>query len=97
MYERYVLVHPDMGVFVGCALGLAFWSKLDCVGQSHVPVCRTEQEAAELRAELNQNDASIHKVTSFDTDCISFLELESQGYTAYILPTWREEHEKYKV
>lgn len=30
---RFVLVHPEMGVYLGTCLGLGFWSKLDPVGQ----------------------------------------------------------------
>jgi hypothetical protein len=30
---RFVIVHPEMGVYLGSAIGLGFWSKLDPVGQ----------------------------------------------------------------
>lgn len=30
---RFVLVHPEMGIYLGAAPGLGFWSKLDPVGQ----------------------------------------------------------------
>lgn len=30
---RYLLTHPEMGTYIGNALGLGFWSKLDPVGQ----------------------------------------------------------------
>jgi len=29
-----VIVHPEMGVYLGSCLGLGFWSKLDPVGQA---------------------------------------------------------------
>ena len=38
MYDRYILVHPEDGVFLGFAFGLAFFSKLDAVGQVAAPV-----------------------------------------------------------
>lgn len=28
-----VIVHPDLGVYLGSCLGLGFWSKMDPVGQ----------------------------------------------------------------
>jgi len=31
---RFVLTHPEMGVYLGSGLGLGFWSKLDPCGQS---------------------------------------------------------------
>lgn len=30
---RFVVVHPEMGVYLGSAMGMGFWSKLDPVGQ----------------------------------------------------------------
>lgn len=32
---RFVIVHPEMGIYLGSAIGLGFWSKLDPVGQTH--------------------------------------------------------------
>lgn len=31
--SRYVLYSPTIGVFLGEAMGLGFWSGLDCAGQ----------------------------------------------------------------
>ncbi len=31
--KRYVLTHPQMGIYLGSAMGLGFWSKWDTVGQ----------------------------------------------------------------
>jgi hypothetical protein len=30
---RFVVVHPEMGIYLGSAMGLGFWSKMDPVGQ----------------------------------------------------------------
>lgn len=30
---RYVITHPEMGVYLGNAMGMGFWTKLDSVGQ----------------------------------------------------------------
>lgn len=29
----FVLTHPQMGIYLGCCMGLGFWSKLDPGGQ----------------------------------------------------------------
>lgn len=45
-----VICHPEMGVFLGLGLGLAFWSKLDPVGQDHAPAFDNEAQAEEFMA-----------------------------------------------
>lgn len=42
---RYLLHHPEMGVYLGAALGLGFWSKLDSVGQDSAVVFDTVEQA----------------------------------------------------
>jgi hypothetical protein len=42
---NYVIVHDEYGIFVGCALGLAFWSKMDSAGQPCVCTFATEDDA----------------------------------------------------
>lgn len=43
--ERVVITHPERGVYVGNAMGLGFWSRLDPAGQSSVVTFETEQDA----------------------------------------------------
>jgi hypothetical protein len=43
--HSFVICHPEMGVFLGVCLGLAFWSKLDSVGQDHAPAFDSEAQA----------------------------------------------------
>jgi len=45
-----VVVHPEHGIFLGTALGLAFWSRLDPVGQPAAPTFASESEAREMLA-----------------------------------------------
>lgn len=33
MAQRVILHHKEMGIYLGSALGLGFWSKLDSAGQ----------------------------------------------------------------
>lgn len=42
----FVIVHPELGVYLGCCLGLGFWSKLDPVGQSAAVVFDSPEQAA---------------------------------------------------
>ncbi len=42
---RFVIVHPEMGVYLGSALGLGFWSKWDAVGQPAAVTFASRAEA----------------------------------------------------
>lgn len=42
-----LIVHPELGVYIGSAMGMGFWSKLDPVGQ---PVAVTFPSEADARA-----------------------------------------------
>jgi hypothetical protein len=43
--QKFVITHPEMGIYVGNAMGMGFWSNLDAVGQDSVPVFDTAEEA----------------------------------------------------
>lgn len=45
MTNGVVIVHPDWGIFLGVAMGLAFWSNMDCAGQTCAPIIPDEAEA----------------------------------------------------
>jgi len=42
---RYVIVHPEMGVYLGSCLGMGFWSCLDCVGQDRACTAESIEDA----------------------------------------------------
>lgn len=44
---RYLLVHPEMGIYLGNCMGLGFWTKLDPAGQADAITFATESEARE--------------------------------------------------
>jgi hypothetical protein len=44
LYRGYIATHPEAGLFIGCALGLAFWSKLEDGGQRHAPIFESIDE-----------------------------------------------------
>lgn len=52
MYKNVAVAHPEYGIFVGVALGLAFWSKFDAVGQNSVAVFETVDQAKELLSKI---------------------------------------------
>lgn len=42
-----VIVHPEMGIYLGLCFGLGFWSKLDPVGQTSAVCFDDEPQARE--------------------------------------------------
>lgn len=45
---RYLLTHPQYGVFLGVMLGFGFWSGEDPCGQDHAVTFESEVEAQEM-------------------------------------------------
>lgn len=45
---RRAVYHPEMGVFLGEAMGMGFWSKLDAVGQTEAVVFETVGKARDF-------------------------------------------------
>lgn len=45
MFARVIIVHPEMGVYLGSCMGFGFWSKLDPVGQTHAVAFADVNEA----------------------------------------------------
>ena len=53
MDERVVIVHEEMGVFVGAHMGMAYWSMLETAGQA---ACATFDDEADARNFVSQWD-----------------------------------------
>lgn len=47
MSFRYVITHPDMGIYLGNCMGLGFWSKLDAAGQDRAVTFASIDAAAQ--------------------------------------------------
>jgi len=45
MHRRFVITHPETGIYLGNFLGLAFWSMLDCAGQDMAATFETATQA----------------------------------------------------
>ena len=46
----FVITHPEMGIYLGSAMGMAFWSKLDPVGQPAACTFESQDEAEAFMA-----------------------------------------------
>lgn len=64
-YVRYIVSHPEMGLFVGVAMGFGFWSKLDPAGQRQVPAF----ESVEQCSSIMENMMGMH-TTGFKYHCV---------------------------
>lgn len=42
---KYLITHKEYGVYLGMALGLGFWSRLDPVGQTSAPLFPSSEAA----------------------------------------------------
>ena len=94
---RSIIVHPDMGVFLGCVLGLAFFSKLgDAGGQYKAPVFDSEEDAETFVKQFFRGegwDASTFAAFSlpsgygYDFDSIDPLLMQRAGVPAEMLTT----------
>lgn len=68
LMPRYILNHPELGVFVGECLGLVFWSQLDAVGQSEVVTFPDESSARYELKMMYPTDSSAAEVIKVETD-----------------------------
>ena len=57
-----VLVHPDWGIYLGGALGLAFWSKIDPVGQDAACAFPDAEQAQRFVSECGWDMQPIYTV-----------------------------------
>ena len=84
---RVVIYHEEMGIYLGSALGMGWWSKLDPVGQPSAPTF-----SSEMAAKVYMHGWDDHSMIK---DC-SFIEVETnkEGYAemeacvAVGLPAW---------
>lgn len=88
--ERIVIVHPDVGIYIGSALGLGFFTGLDCGGQDKVCTFPSEHEAREFISGWSDNNNpdmySFHKVAPIQGTYVGYEELASAGLAREALP-----------
>lgn len=69
-YQRYVITHPDQGIYLGCFMGLGFWSKLDAAGQDSAATFESIEQAKEHISSWDMNN---------DTDQYMFIQVTSSS------------------
>jgi hypothetical protein len=83
---RYILHHPEMGIYLGSCMGMGFWSKLDPVGQSEAATFDNPEQIKEFMATW-ENKVTGCEITPIETDCrdayVTIAEIEAIG-----LPGW---------
>lgn len=86
---KVVIVHPEWGLFVGVSMGLAFWSNLDCAGQTCVPVMPDEAEARRFidvfPPPIDKNAFKFHPVQAVET-WATIEELDAAGLSEWTTP-----------
>lgn len=66
--KKIVITHPEMGIFVGAAMGFAFWSMLDVGGQYLCVTFEDEEDAREFVGDW---------VPTQDPDTYNYVEVDS--------------------
>lgn len=85
MFERILIFHPEMGVYLGNCLGLGFWSKLDPGGQDAAVTFESAEEAINHAASwddlvLNLKFASVKTCAR---NYATILEIEAAGLSGW--------------
>lgn len=73
--KRIVIVHHEMGIFIGAGMGIAFWSMLDCADQFTAVCFNDEQDARSFVDEW---------VPKQDPNDYRYVEIDSAGGWATI-------------
>ena len=65
---RFVIHHPQMGIYLGNALGLGFWTKIDTVGQDSAVTFESTKQAEEHMATWDQGRPTEATIQQFCAD-----------------------------
>lgn len=80
----YILYCEEWGVFLGVAVGMAFWSKLDPVDQVFAPTFQTAEEARPLFEAFPKCDIRMIQVTPDRGDWASMSECVKAGVPGWL-------------
>jgi hypothetical protein len=91
LFERYIIVSKEIGVYLGSCFGFHFWSKIDAVGQDSAVVFPSADEARKFLkvypTEFSVGDfVSIKKVITINDRYASIVECVGVG-----VPDWSEQ------
>lgn len=78
---RFILYRKDLGIFVGTALGLAFWSKHEDAGQKQVAAFDNHEQALEFARDVLKIDDAGARSVEAEGDYVTIAELRKAGYT----------------
>lgn len=92
--DRWILIHAEMGIFLGSGMGLGFWSKLDAVGQEEAVTFESLPAAAKALSDWSgaeDTPAEIQTVTftepSIQPDGAVFMTIADAVRNG--LPAWK--------
>lgn len=54
-----VITNPEMGIYLGCCMGMGFWSKLDPVGQPSAVTFPSAEEARKIASTWESTPADL--------------------------------------
>lgn len=80
--KSFVIVHPKLGIYLGNAMGLGFFSNLDCAGQDLACIFDTEDQAREhVSGWDDNNDPELYGYVGVDVAArwATIEELEAAG------------------
>lgn len=86
---KVVIVHPEMGIYLGNCLGLGFFSMLDCAGQITAALIESEAEAREhVSTWSTKNDPDTYRYVEVTAvrQWATIEELEAAGLGEFTAP-----------
>lgn len=98
MAQRYILTHPEYGIYIGNCMGLGLWSRMDNGGQDCVCSFDSAQTVLEYvgswRAPFNDPAAYIVKPVECEGGWVTVPELKAAGLSAEDIglldPIWHQ-------
>ena len=86
MHERYLLIHPEWGIFLGTMWGMGWWSKLDSVGQLAANVFDEPDQIHKFvdTFEYKPQEYDVEKVLTKDPEWATIEEIEAMGLEAWV-------------
>ncbi len=87
MNSSFIVTHPEWGIFLGAAMGLAFWSELESAGQDSACTFGSEADAKAFIAEWPQEVSlwcAIKPITTAEPGFATVTELIAAGFKGWI-------------
>lgn len=73
-----VIIHNEMGIYLGSCMGLGFWTLLDAVDQDSAALFRDEDDARKhVRSWESHNDPDAYRYVEADDDLNGYASVAS--------------------